>query len=462
MRPPIWIVLITTLLALMLVLAVGRLLIAPPQALIVRAAASLEVITPNADGVEDVTEFTYTLSRNAFVSLVFEGTGGQVYVFREDEPRMAEDYRVGFGGVVDGYTLPGEVIGGQVIRRLMPDGEYTWWLRARAQDDGEIMEVSGSLTVRDADTPLPEIVEFTVFPNVFTPNQDGVDDRTQVNVGLAKAAQLDVFLVSETGTRLPLARREAGRQVGEAGRQTYDYEGGVDIGADPPPDGTYTVVAVAQDDEGQIIERTTTLTLLEGGKPRAEIVPQQVGPAVVFDAISYDEAYLTTVDSPGRLLDVPETPESLSVTAITMPVGDVLTFRLTVENYGPTPIRTSGPPPGTVYQQDQLPPALGYYQSSGTWRIGIQCETSTEPYPWRWAIGSADTLEAREAEDGEIFYYLLPGQRSTVWGGIRLTEITDLQNPQYCWAGLIHEDVEITLQNMNVGPREVELVEPGS
>lgn len=462
MRTPIWMIITAALVSLALVLVVGLLVIAPPRPLIVRAAASLDAISPNADGVDDVTEFTYTLSRNAQVSLVFEDSEGRVYVFREDEPRIADDYRVQFGGVVDGYLRPDEEVAGQVIRRLIPDGDYTWWLRAQAADDGETMEVSGRLAVRGADSPLPEITELTVYPPVFTPNQDGVDDRTQVNVGLAKAARLNVYLVDADNTRLPLARREEGRLAGEAGRQTYDYEGGVDIGADPPPDGTYTILVQAQDDEGQIVERTTTLTLLEGGKPRAEIVTQQVGPAVVFTTLAYDARYAATGTRPGDLIEMPESPESLSVTTITMSAGDLLVFRLTVENYGPTPIRTSGPPPGTVYQQDQLPASLGQYQSSGTWRVGIQCETSTEPYPWRWAIGSPESLEARTADDGETFYYLLPGQRSVVWGAIRLAEIVEAQNPQYCWAGLIHEDVEISLQNMNVAPREIELVDPGS
>ena len=141
-----------------------------------------------------------------------------------------------------------------------------------------------------------------------------------------------------------------------------------------------------------------------------------------------------------------------------MPVGDLLVFRLTVENYSPAPIRTTGPAPGTVYQQDQVAASVDAYESSGAWRVGIQCETSSQPYPWRWAIGNEDTLQQETAANGDVFYYLLPGERSVVWGAIRMTDLIEAQNPQYCWAGLIHEDVEITLQNSNVGPREIELV----
>ena len=45
-----------------------------------------------------------------------------------------------------------------------------------------------------------------------------------------------------------------------------------------------------------------------------------------------------------------------------------------------------------------------------------------------------------------------------MWGGIRFTQIED-RNPQNCWAGLIHEDVEVSLRNRNVGSREIELVQ---
>ncbi len=458
MRIPFWITLIAALLALSIVVVIGRLLINPNLPLIVEAKSSLEAISPNADGLDDVTDFTYKISRNALVSLVLEDTNGQVYVFREDEHRIADEYRVQFSGVVDGYMLPDEQIGGEVLRRLIPDGAYTWTLQAIAENDGEIMEISGALTVQEADSPLPEIIEFTVYPPVFTPNQDGVDDRTQVNVGLAKDAALNVYLVDSAGREIFMPRREEGRQEGEAGRQIFDYEGGVDIGADPPPDGTYTVVARAQDDEGQIVQNTTMLTIAQGGKPRAEIVAQPTGPTVVFITQPYAERYATSADVQGDLIDLPEDAGSLSMDSITMPVGDLLVFRLTVENYSPAPIRTTGPAPGTVYQQDQVAASVDAYESSGAWRVGIQCETSSQPYPWRWAIGNEDTLQQETAANGDVFYYLLPGERSVVWGAIRMTDLIEAQNPQYCWAGLIHEDVEITLQNSNVGPREIELV----
>ena len=461
MRFPIGLTVIAAALTLAIMLVVGTLLINPDRPLLPKAQFSLAMISPNADGVDDITEISYEVTRNAFVSLTFTNSAdGSEYLFRDHQRRAADDYQVLFSGVVGGYTLPGEEVVGEVMRRLIPDGEYTWVLRAEAQDDGEVAEITGTLVVEDADSPLPEMTSFEIGPDVFTPNQDGVTDRTMINVYLTKAAYLTVYLLGENGERVYVARREEGREPGEPGRHSFDYEGGVDIGADPPPDGTYTVIAEARDEEGQVTQRTGMLTLVNGGKPRAEIVGQPTGVDVVFDVYPYFDRYYSTMDSLGALVAKPDTPESLSNTAITMPVGDLLVFKLTIYNYGAAPIRTTGPWPGTVYQQTQLAASLGQYDQSGAWRVGIQCETSAESYPWRWAIGTPDDLYTEvDPSNGNVYYYLAPDERAEVWGAIRMTELVKTRNPQACWAGLIHEDVEISLQNSNVGRREVELAD---
>ena len=301
-------------------------------------------------------------------------------------------------------------------------------------------------------------------PDEFTPNQDGVNDRVFINVELAKAVEdLTVYLVDEESNRSYVARREEGREVGEPGRHVFDYDGGIDIGADPPPDGEYTVIAEARDAEGQVIVRTATLSIRDGGKPRAEIVSQPTGVDVVFDVAEWDDRYQSTIDGPGAMIAVPDDPQSLSQTAITMPVGDLLVFKLTIFNYGAAPIRTTGPPPGTVYEQTQVAASFAEYERSGAWRVGLQCETSTESYPWRWSIGTPDILEtASDPTNDNVYFYLPPGEKSVVWGAVRMTDLVDTQNPQDCWAGLIHEDVEVSLQNSNVGRREIELADTGA
>lgn len=440
---------------------VGQAVIEPDRPLIVEASFSPETISPNADGDDDITAYRYTLSENARVSLIFTADDGREFRFRDGELRAQGEYSGLFSGVVDGYTLPDETVTGDVLRRLMPEGEYTWTLTAISEATDETDTRTGTLTITDADAELPEISVFTVSPTDFTPNQDGIRDRTQINVYLEKAADLDVYLVGEDGSQIFIPPRLEETREGEAGRYTYDYDGGVDGGGRPPADGTYMVIAVAQDAVGQRVQRTGTLTIADGGKPLAEIASQNIGADVVFTVVDYDEAMLSTEVEQGEQVAPPDDPQDPNRNTITMETGQVLVFKLTVENYSDVPIRTHGAPPGTVYQQQQRAAALGDYDQSGAWRVGIDCDTADSDYPWRWAVAEMDDLTSvYDEETGNTYYYLMPGQRAVVWGGIRMTELIPARNPQNCWAGLIHEDVAVSIRNSRVGARSIELVDP--
>lgn len=459
MRLPIGITIIAALIGFFGVVVVGQALIQPALPLIIRADFDDALITPNADGEGDITTFRYALSRHATISIYFEAADGTRYDFRRDELRIPRDYSVLFSGVVGGYVRPGEAIPGTVERRLIPDGTYDWVMIAENQTERE--EKRGTLTLQDADSPLPIMTTFTVAPDEFTPNQDGVNDRVEVNVYLEKDADLRVFLLTANGVEIPISARKEGSREDEAGRHIFDYAGGVDLGADPPPDGTYTVVAVAQDAEGQRVRREADLTIMQGGKPRAEISPQAVDTDVFYTVQPYAEAYASAFETSGELLALPDFPDDINVSMLTIPLGDMLAFRLTVENYSDVPIRTTGPAPGTVYQQTQVASSLGAYEEPGAWRVGIQCDTSSQPFPYRWAIGADDVLMTIEdPETGKLYRYLPPQTQTVVWGAIRMTDIIERQNPQTCWAGLIHEQVGITVQNNNVDPREIQLVDP--
>lgn len=459
MRISIVLTVVAAVVGLVVVILIGQAFVKPNLPLITEAVFSPEIITPNADGNSDVTVFSYSLSHNARVTLSFEAEDGTLYIFRQDQPRTPQDYRVEFSGVVDGYMRPGESIAGQVQRRLMPDGRYTWRLHAVDMETTEQDERIGTFVIRDANSQLPELVNFSVVPAIFTPNQDGIADRVQISAYLVNAANLVVYLENQDGQQIHIPESQDCRKPGEAGRHCFDYDGGIDLGVEPPPDGTYTLVAEAQDREGQRVRQTATLTIQSGGDPQAEIVPQPTGVDVIFAARPYQEIYFTDITTPGEPIAAPDRLDDLGFKEITMPVGDLLVFSLVVENYGKVPIRTSGPWPGTVYQQDQIWGAMGVYEQSGSWRVGIQCSTGTEPFPWRWALGNPDTLETVEdSETGNTYYYLPAGKRSNVWGAIRMTRLIEARNPQQCWAGLIHEDVGITVRNAHVGARDIQLI----
>ncbi len=454
----ILLVVVAALVAAGVVVVAGQAVLQPDLPLIVSAEFAPDAISPNADGENDIIRYTYELSANADVTITFTGEDGQVFAFRERERRALGEYTGLFSGVVDGYTREGEDIGGTVERRLMPNGTYTWELTAVSGDETDI--AMGTLVIEDADSELPDMPVFTISPQTFSPNQDGIRDRTQINVVLDKAADLDVYLLTPDGVQIFVPPQVEETRDGEAGRYTFDYDGGVDAGAEAPQDGTYTVIASAQDAVGQRVVRESELTLVDGGKPLAEIASQAVGVDVTFTVQPYDEAMRSEMDELGALLAIPDDPQDRSRSDITMAVGDVLAFKLTVENYSDVPIRTHGALPGTVYQQTQRAATFGDFDESGAWRVGIDCDTAVSDYPWRWRVGDDDALQTvYDEETDNTFYYLPPGARAVVWGGIRMTELIDARNPQNCWAGLIHEDVGVTVQNSRVGARSIELVD---
>ena len=410
-------------------LAVGLLLAASgcgQRELLSNVSLAPETISPNADGNADVMHIHYELSQNATVSIYLESSDGQRHHFRQARSRSAGVYDVLFSGVIDG--------------RLLPDGDYRWVVEA-TDGSGQSRTAEGRLALSGGESTAPEITGFNILPQEFTPNRDGISDRATINVYLNKPAALYVTLQNSWCSGLvtpppdrpdldcvlfPVAEdastREA-RRPGEAGFHKFDYDAGVDLGADPPPDGLYVVTARAEDRVGQVTIVTGTLSIVGGGVPRAEIVDARVD-----------------FSSRSALL------------------GETLLFTLTVENYGAVPIRTSGPPPGYIYALDQNFNGPGFAEESGAWRVGIDFDTSQRNYPFRWAVGNPQELIAQEI-DGQTYFYLPPGARATISGGIRLTRLPP-RNPLYFWAGLIHEDVEITPINNRVDPHFITIDEP--
>lgn len=393
---------------------------------------SADRITPNADLDTDVLRIAFNLARSAEVSIYFEDGAGTRHHFRDHVPHgpsVESPYQVYFAGVVDGYRLPDEQFEGFTVeKRVLQDGAYTWVVEA-TDEQGVTEQVSGTLTIADADAALPELRGFSVHPPVFTPNRDGISDRVTINVHLKKDVdELTVHVVGEDGKRYPVEWKEKLSRHNEAGWHEFDYDAGVDHGADPPPDGTYAVVMRAQDAVGQWTETIGSLTIENGGVPRVYILNGEVEWPV----------------------DGPE---------MSIPLGSTLYFTLTVENDSTVPIRTSGPPPGTVYDSDQNYATLGAYQEPGVFRVAIHCETSPTDHPWRWAVGGPDDLV--EVTDGVNTYHYLPaGARATVTGGIRFVDWVQARPSQYCYASLIHEEVEISMVNFRVDPIRVTMEVP--
>ncbi len=344
--------------------------------------------SPNADGTDDITRISYTVSQGADIDLYFVGADGQKHYFRQGERRVPGDYFVMFGGAVD--------------NQLLPDGQYTVTVDVKSGD--RLTRAEAPMTIAGGDQIPLQLTKLQVYPNTFTPNRDGISDRVSISYYINKDANVYVNLVSSDGkTQYPIPPEKI-TKPGVKGSHEHDYDAGVDLGAKPPPDGVYTIVAEAVDPVGNRVRATTPLTITGGGVPMAEIVNR-----------------------------------AAEWSPVVVPLGSTLTFTCTVENVGPVPIRTKGPQPGTTYNSHQNYNTMGFFEEPGIFRLGADSEGNTEgrKYPYRWQLGRDDELKTIDGQK-----YLMPGQRVTIVGHIQITDKPSKVAPKY-WLGLVHEQVEV-------------------
>jgi len=390
-RARVWTVLVVCLAALGLAGCRSKALVSDLQ-------VQPDVISPNADGVADVARVSYKLARHAQVTLYLEDAQGGTHVVRADASRPAGSYETLFSGVID--------------NRLLPDGRYTCVLEAVA-DSGERASARVPLTIQGGEPNYIEIKNLTIYPATFTPNRDGINDRVTIAYYLTKAAtKVQVYLVDAKGNVYPLPEDKI-RKMGQAGNHEHDYEGGVDLGATPPADGTYTVVVEAEDAVGNRDVARGQLTIADGGVPQAEIVNR----AAVWSA---------------------------SV----VPLGGTLTFTCTVQNIGRVGIRTKGPPPGTTYTTSENLYSKNEPEEPGIFRVGLDYDGNSAGriYPFRWQLGRDDELTVIDGQK-----YLMPGQTVTVVGHLQIVDRPVKVTPYY-WLGLIHEQVEVIEDRVEAVP----------
>jgi hypothetical protein len=195
------------------------------------------------------------------------------------------------------------------------------------------------------------------------------------------------------------------------------------------------VVVEARDALGITVVERKPLTILEGGVPRVTIMTSALSPTILS-------------------------------------LGETLSITATVKNIGTTPVRTQGPPPGTLYTLTQTYNSLSLPQSSGAFRLGATCDALPVDleYPYRWGLGDPVQMEKRTVDGRTLFcpsgapndqcpleertfnekayIYLLPGQTVQVTGQVRFTERPLRRNP-LCYLALIQEDVRKHEESVN-------------
>ncbi|NLV73409.1 MAG: hypothetical protein GXY52_01805 [Chloroflexi bacterium] len=358
-------------------------------------------ISPNADGSDDIAEIKYTLTDQSQVTIYFVDSAGNKHVFRDDKRRSAGPRTTYFSGIIDGS--------------LLPDGTYTVVIEAVSARKTE--SIQRELVITNGDPVHIEIQNLSVFPREFTPNRDGITDRVTISYSLNKeASRVEVYLLDEEGIKYPVAEDKI-RAFGAAGAHEHDYDAGIDLGATPPADGTYTLVVEAEDAVGNKARVEDSITITGGGVPRVEIA----NGAAQFSST-------------------------------TVPLGGTLTFTCTVRNIGTVPVRTKGPASGYVYTTSENYNTLEQYEEPGIFRIGLDFEGNSagRSYTFRWQLGSDEELTTVQTDIGPQ-KYLMPGQTVTVVGHLKIDDAPPKAAPYY-WIGLIQEQVQMVQDRVEATP----------
>lgn len=366
-------------------------------------------ISPNADGKEDVAVISYRVGGAARLTIELVDSQGKTVLFRDQEPRTVGEYQAKFSGVAE-TPISLTPFYSVTQASVLPDGQYR--VVVRAEDAGGRASVQeATITLDGGDSSAPGFGDFSVFTPctdpkcqaergdriLFTPNRDGIGDRLGVSYWLTKESTVEVYLVNKAdGKHIKYPIAEVARL--KPGRHDHDYEGGVDLGNTPPPNGDYLVVAEAQDTIGNHAVASAPLTVADGGVPLAQIISSKITPS-------------------------------------TIPMSGTLRLEVTVENVGTVTIRSQGPYSGTVYTSNENFNQKGFIESPGVFRVGADFEGNSagRKYPFRWGF-SGDALK--------------PGEKQTIVGYIQVTTPPSLSS-LYFWVGLEHEQVRTVNDKVN-------------
>ncbi|MCS6802019.1 MAG: hypothetical protein NZ773_08785 [Dehalococcoidia bacterium] len=347
-----------------------------PTPLLSGVAISAPVISPNGDSIDDEAIITYTVGRQAFVSILFRDGAGREYLFRDREPRSAGSYQARFNGVAP-------VDDGKATRRVMPDGPYTFTVIAedlageRAEATGQVTLVNGDhrpVMITNLVLSLPgaagQVATRSAEVVEISPNGDGVDDEAIISYGISKDAEVVVFAKDANGRVILIDERTPRK----AALYTHYWNG--TASGRLVPDGAYTIHVQAFDKAGNVSEEVRTLVVRGAGKPDLRITRVEFTPTAI-------------------------------------PIGGTLNVTIHVRNFGEVPIKTMGPPPGTHYRTDQTfnywtdeTGTPKYYERPGRWRVAVSWNTAGSPYPIRWGL-----FEDLDRE-------LLPGEEAVITGTI--------------------------------------------
>ena len=333
------------------------------------------VVQPNANLDTVPEDIPYSVGQPAHVTITLVQPDGQHLLLRDND-RAPDSYAIPFGGIVD--------VPNTQDRRVLQNGDYKIVFQARGKD-GQTAQRTVDAVVRNADPKPLDITDIALSLPTFEPNGQGVRqidgrledlDRTVITYSLSKDASVSLWVVDKNGAQTAITADPKAK----AGLQSVTWQG---KGADgiALKDGAYTLHIQAQDDSGNVTEKTTQVTIKNSGTPQVQLMSARFLPSALG-------------------------------------IGGTVQVEVTVKNIGDVAIRTQGPPPGTIFKSNQryTDPSFNrpgdaeppYVDKPGIWRIGVDWTSSGGQYPARWGFFKDDSR------------MLQPGEEATIRGGIQL------------------------------------------
>src|SRR5438105_12366393 len=128
-------------------------------------------LSPELRDQRNRLDIHYHLNAPASVTSEIVAADGRHFSIAREAPRPTPgDYVLQFDGTVAGP--------GKNERRVLPDGDYQVVLEVAGSADHQ--QVPVPLTIRGADTQIPEITDLALIPDRISPNYDAPDDVTHM------------------------------------------------------------------------------------------------------------------------------------------------------------------------------------------------------------------------------------------------------------------------------------------
>lgn len=348
---------------------------------------SVQEIVPGSSGIgkpPGAVEVRYRLGKEGLVTASLQGPVTSTLLPSQEQ--KAGDRLLRFNGIIATDEVSGT---SHIVRRVVPDGDYTISISSGGESRSVGFKVSGS------NQEPPALANVVLHPDVISPNSDAVGDVAEVTFRTNETATLSVDLLSPNGTRTPMlapTKRGPGEQNVVVNGQSL--LGGV------LPDGTYTVTVRAHDAVGNMVEAQRPLKIEGGGEPQIEISRVDISPQQII-------------------------------------LGSSISVSITVKNVGNVPLRTQGPDPGYTYTTNDSYSSIEggkWTDKAGLWRVGVDWDGNSGGgpayrYPFRWGFGKT----------------LMPGESITTGG-----KITILKQERQMWfyAGVLQEGIRIVLDRL--------------